>query len=141
MRARVDAGDRDAAGPLGELLAGQGDLHGAIKVWADTYGDRSPRTKRLAELLVQEGDPEDAVRVWEDSDAVWNNPISLYREYLASLPEEERQEYLYDITEEVAGTWIAVLSELMAHQGEEAVLTQWRAWKARPGGMRGPSRQ
>jgi hypothetical protein len=56
LRARVDAGERDAAGPLGELLARRGDQQGAIQVWADAYGDGSPRTKRLAESLVQAGD-------------------------------------------------------------------------------------
>jgi len=134
LRARVDAGERDAAGPLGELLAGGGDLHGAIQVWVDAYGDEDPRTKRLAELLVQEGEPRDAVRVWEHSDAVWNNPISLYRQHLASLPEEERREFEYDEPEEMTGTWMAVLAELLVRQGEAAVIAHVRARKAEPGG-------
>lgn len=134
LRARVDAGERDAAGPLGELLAGCGDLHGAIRVWVDAYGDSEPRTKRLAELLVQEGEPQDAVRVWEHSGAVWNNRISLYRQSLASLPEEERREFEYDEPEEMTGTWMAVLAELLVQQGEAAVIAHVRARKTEAGG-------
>lgn len=32
-QARADAGDRNAAGRLRELLAGQGDLEGAVQAW------------------------------------------------------------------------------------------------------------
>ena len=134
LRARVDAGDRDAAGPVGEILRGGGDLLGAIQVWGDAYGDRSPRTKQLAELLVREGELERAARLWEDSDPVWNNPISLYRQYLASLPADERREFEYDEPEEMAGTQTAKLAELFVHQGEEAVLAQLRAWNTKPDG-------
>jgi hypothetical protein len=133
LRARVAAGERDAAGPLGELLASRGDHQGAIQVWADAYGDRSPGRKRLAELLVREGDLERAVSVWDESAAVWSNPISLYRQYLATLSDEERQEHEYDEPEEMAGTQAAVLVELFAREGEEAVIAQLRAWRAKPG--------
>jgi hypothetical protein len=133
LRARVDAGDRDAAGPLGELLAAQGDRPGAIQVWAAAYGDEAPWTKQLADLLVREGYPEDTVSVWEASAAVWSNPISLYRQHLATLSDEERREHEYDEPEEMAGTWTAVLTELLAHHSEEAVIAQLRAREARPG--------
>lgn len=33
LRARADAGDRNAAGRLGELLAERGDREGAVRVW------------------------------------------------------------------------------------------------------------
>jgi hypothetical protein len=33
LQARADAGDRNAAGRLGELLAEQGDLEGAARAW------------------------------------------------------------------------------------------------------------
>lgn len=136
----MGAGERDAAGPLGELLAGRGDLRGAIQVWVDAYGDSAPGTKRLAELLVQEGELEDAVRAWEDSDPVWNNPISVYRQRLASLPEEERREFEYDEPEEMTGSWIAVLAELLAQQGEAAVIARVRALETEPVGERGTGR-
>jgi hypothetical protein len=58
LRARADAGDRNAAGRLGELLAGRGDLAGALRVWAQAYGGCSPTTRRLAELLAGRGDLE-----------------------------------------------------------------------------------
>jgi len=135
LRARVDAGDRHAAGPLGELLARQGDLHNAIEVWADAYGDTSPRTKRLAELLVREGDLKRAVSAWEESHAVWNNPVSLYRQYLATLSDEVRREQEYDEPEEMAGTQTEVLAELLAQHGEQAVIAQLRAWGTKPGGL------
>lgn len=131
LRARVDAGERDAPGPLGELLAEQGDEQGAIQVWADAYGDRFPTTKRLAELLIQEGELHDAVRVWEASYPVWSNPISLYRQHLATLPDEERRERESDEPEEMFGTWMAVLTELLTQQDEQAVIAQVRAQKAK----------
>jgi hypothetical protein len=53
LQARADAGDRNAAGRLGELLAGRGDPEGAVRVWAQAYGDASPTTRWLAELLAE----------------------------------------------------------------------------------------
>jgi hypothetical protein len=127
LRARVEAGDRNAPGPLGELLAGQGDLAGAIAVWDTAYGDEERLTKRLADLLVQEGELKDAVGVWEASYAVWTNPISLYRQGLAAMPEDERREFESDEPEEMAGTWTARLIELLVQKGEAAVIAQVRA--------------
>lgn len=134
LRARAAAGDRDAPGPLGELLAQQGDLLGALQVWSDAYGERASRSKRLAELLVQEGYPADAVSVWEQADPVWNNPISLYRQQLASYPDDVRYEFESDEPEEMAGTWMWVLELMLLQQGEAAVIARIRDWKSNPGG-------
>lgn len=131
LRARVEAGDRDAPGPLGELLAGQGDLQGAIAVWDAAYGDEERLTKRLADLLVREGEVKDAVGVWEASYAVWTNPISLYRQGLAAMPADQRREFESDEPEEMAGTWTARLLELLVQQGEEAVVAHLRRRKGR----------
>ena len=132
LQARIDAGDRDAAGPLGELLALRGDLQDAIHVWAAAYGDKSPTTKQLAELLAREGELERAVRAWELADPVWHNPISLHRQYLATLTEEAQLEYQYDEPEEMTGTQTAKLAELLTRQGEEAVIAQLRTWNTKP---------
>ncbi|MBR7829488.1 hypothetical protein KDK95_24495 [Actinospica sp. MGRD01-02] len=134
LRARLAAGDRDAAGPLGELLARLGDLLGALEVWSDAYGERAPGSKRLAELLVREGYPADAVSVWEQADPVWNNPISLYRQQLASYAADVRYEFESDEPEEMSGTWMWVLESLLAQQGEAAVIARIRDWKSNPGG-------
>ncbi len=93
LRARAEAGDRNAAGLLGELLAARGDPEGAVRVWAQAYGDASPTTRRLAELLAEQGDLEGAARAWRFSDAVWQNPDGLRAEYLSTLsPEDYRQQ-------------------------------------------------
>ena len=135
LRARLRAGDREAAGPLGELLAGQGDRQGAIEVWGGAYGEAEPLTRRLAELLVREGDLERAVSAWLVSHSVWSNPAGRYRRYLATLSDEDRREHEYDEPEETAGTQTAVLVELLAGHGEEAVVAQLRAWNT---GLSGP---
>jgi hypothetical protein len=97
LRARADAGDRDAGGRLGELLAGRGDLEGALRVWAQAYGDTSSTTRRLAELLAEQGDLAGAVRAWQFSDVVWQNPAGFRAEYLSTLsPEDYLQETTHD---------------------------------------------
>jgi broad specificity phosphatase PhoE len=93
LRARADAGDRNAAGRLGELLARRGDLEDAVRVWAEAYGDGSPTTRRLGELLARRGDLESAVRVWQFSDAVWQNPEGLHAEFLAAVSPDELLEW------------------------------------------------
>ncbi|EKX64691.1 hypothetical protein Sipo8835_27920 [Streptomyces ipomoeae] len=85
LRARADAGDRNAAGRLGELLAKHGDREGALRVWARAHGDTSPTTRRLADLLAERGDLAGAVEVWTFSDAVRQNPAGFHAEYLNTL--------------------------------------------------------
>jgi len=136
-RARLEAGEHDAAGPLGELLARSGDRQGAIQVWGDAYGQESPSRKRLAELLAREGRLDLAVSVWEESLQVWHNPISLYSQHLARMSDEERTEALWDEPEEMAGTLVARLGLLFDQQGEEAVIAQLRVWETRPHDLSG----
>ncbi|WP_433473801.1 hypothetical protein ACQPZP_34090 [Spirillospora sp. CA-142024] len=90
LRARADAGDRNAAGRLGELLAKHGDLEGAVRVWVSAYGDDSPTTARLAELMAGRGDLEGAVGVWRFSDVVRYNPAGLHEGFLSTLDAAER---------------------------------------------------
>jgi hypothetical protein len=97
LQARADAGDRHAAGRLGELLARRGDLQDAVRVWAQAYGGDSPTTRRLAELLAEHGDLEGAARAWRFSDVVWQNPAGLHAEFLSTLsPEDYLQETTHD---------------------------------------------
>jgi hypothetical protein len=97
LQARADAGDGNAAGRLGELLAGRGDLEGAVRVWTQAYGDGSETTRRLGELLAERGDLEGAVRVWQFSDVVWQNPAGRHAEFLSALsPEDFLQETTND---------------------------------------------
>jgi hypothetical protein len=93
LRARAEAGDRNAAGRLGELLARRGDREGAVRVWAQAYGDGSPTTRRLGELLAEWGDLDGAVRAWEFSDVVRQNPEGLHAELLSTLTPEERLDW------------------------------------------------
>ena len=60
LRARADAGDRDAAERLAGLLAARGDLAG-LRARADA-GDRDA-ARRLGELLIKQGRGEEAKRL------------------------------------------------------------------------------
>jgi tetratricopeptide (TPR) repeat protein len=91
-QARADAGDRNAAGRLGELLAKRGDRKDALRVWARAYGEYAQTTRQLAELLAARGDLERAVQAWQFSDVVWQNPLGLHAEYLSTLSPEQRLE-------------------------------------------------
>ncbi|HEY3868741.1 MAG TPA: hypothetical protein VGM10_10340 [Actinocrinis sp.] len=132
LRVRADAGERDAAGLLGELLAREGDLEGAIQVWTDAYGDESWTTKELAELLAQDGDLIGAVRTWEVCDSVWQNPIGLHAQHLSTLTDEERLEE--DDPEDWAFTEWQRLTRLLAERGDEAAAEQLREWHKPAGG-------
>ncbi|MEU2287266.1 hypothetical protein ABZ614_36065 [Streptomyces sp. NPDC013178] len=125
LRARADAGDRNAAGRLGELLARHGDREGALRVWARAYGDRSPTTKRLAELMAEQGDLAGAVNVWVFSDAVWQNPASFHEEYLDTLDPLDRADE--DDPEDWAFMEREQLANLLADRGDEASLAELRA--------------
>jgi len=115
LQARAEAGDRDAAGRLGELLARRGDLEAALRVWAEAYGDAFPTTRRLAALLAERGDLPGAVRVWEFSDAVWQNPAGLHAEFLSSLSPGEFAEW-DDDPEDWAFTEQETLARLLAER-------------------------
>ena len=126
LRARVDAGDRDAAGRLGELLAEHGDQAGALRVWAQAYGDGSPTTKRLTELLVEQGDLAGAVGAWRASDAVRQNPECSHAAFLNTLDGDERLDY-DDEPEDwgfVEAEWLA---RLLAERGDAAAIAELRA--------------
>jgi hypothetical protein len=117
LQARADAGDRDAGGRLGELLAGLGDLERALRVWARAYGDCSPTTQRLAELLAERGDLEGAVRAWQSSDVVWQNPAGLHEEFMSALSPEERLEW--DDPEDWGFIEAEELASLLAERRDE----------------------
>ncbi|GAA3420118.1 hypothetical protein GCM10018952_62060 [Streptosporangium vulgare] len=125
-RARADAGDQNAAGRLGELLAKSGDLEGALRVWAQAYGDSSPSTKRLAELMAEDGDLESAVSAWKCSDVVRQNPAGLHQEYLNSLDEDDRRD-ADDDPEDWAFIEEEQLTRLLAQRGDEATIAKLRA--------------
>lgn len=93
LRARADAGDRNAAGRLGELLARNGNPEGALHVWARAYGDASPTTRQLADLLKGRGDVSGAVQVWQSSDEVRQNPGGFHAEFLNGLDASERMDW------------------------------------------------
>jgi hypothetical protein len=68
LQARADAGDRNAAGRLGELLAEQGDLEGAVRawqfsdvIWQNPAGLRAEFLSGLSpeERLERDDEPED----------------------------------------------------------------------------------
>jgi hypothetical protein len=132
LQARADAGDRNAAGRLGELLARRGDLERALRVWAHAYGDCSSTTRRLAELLAGRGDLKGAVNAWEFSDVVWQNPEGLHEEFLDALDPEERILWTADDPEDWAFMEAEELTLLLAEQGDEAATAELRA-RARPG--------
>ena len=131
-QARADAGDRNAAGRVGELLARRGDLEGALRVWAQAYGDSSSTTQRLAELKAELGDLQGAVSTWEFSDVVWQNPAGLRAEHLATLDREDYLEATADDPEDWAFMEAEQLTLLLALQGDEAATASLRA-RAHPG--------
>lgn len=121
LRARAEAGDRNAAGRLGELLAKHGDLEAALHVWARAYGDASPTTRRLAELLADRGDLRAAVEVWQFSDPVRQNPSGLHEEFMAGLDVDERVDWEED-PEDWAFTEKERLTRLPADRDDEAAV-------------------
>ncbi|NDU76965.1 hypothetical protein GWI34_30735 [Actinomadura sp. DSM 109109] len=121
LRARAEAGDHDAAGRLGELLAKYGDLEAALDVWARAYGDAAPTTKRLAELLADRGDLKAAVEVWQFSDPVRQNPSGLHEEFMAALDADDRVDWEED-PEDWAFTERERLTRLLADRGDEAAI-------------------
>jgi hypothetical protein len=127
LRARANAGDQNAAGRLGELLAKNGDLEGALQVWAHAYGRESDETRRVAELLAEDGDLERAVRTWKFSDAVWQNPAGLHEEYLNTLDPADRYEATYDDPEDWGFMQMEVLARMLAERGDEASIAELRA--------------
>jgi hypothetical protein len=132
LQARADAGDHNAAGRLGELLARRGDLDGALRVWVQAYGDCSSTTRRLADLLAERGDLDGAVRAWQFSDVVWQNPAGLHAEFLSALSPEEFLEQTTDDPEDWAFTETERLAGLLAERRDEAAIAELRA-RARPG--------
>src|SRR5262245_57907916 len=82
--------ERNEAGRRGELLAESGDLEGALRTWAEAYGEIAPTTKRLAELYAEGGDLKQAVSTWTSSDALWGNPLGRHQQYRKSLSAEDR---------------------------------------------------
>lgn len=117
LRARTEAGDKNAAGRLGELLAKSGDREGALRVWAEAYGDSRPTTRRLAELKVEDGDLDDAVSTWKFSDIVWQNPEGLHQEYLNTLDHEDRMEAEYCDPEDWGFMEAEKLTWMLANRG------------------------
>jgi hypothetical protein len=130
LQARADAGDRNAAGRLGELLARRGDLEGAVRVWAQAYGDDSPTTRRLGELLAEQGDLEGAARAWQFSDVVWQNPAGLHAESLSAMSPEERLER-DDEPEDWAFMESQQLATLLAERadGQRRYVARWAEHK------------
>lgn len=127
LRARADAGDRNAAGRLGELLAKHGDPEGALRVWAEACGATSSATRRLAELLVQEGDLEKAVSTWQVSDEVWQNPAGLRQEYLSTLNDEDRAQEEYCDPEDWTFIESQQLTLTLARRGDMAAIAKLQA--------------
>ena len=121
LRAQAEAGDRDAAGRLGELLAKHGDLEDALRVWARAYGDASPTTRRLAELLADRGDLRAAVEVWQFSDPVRQNPAGLHEDFLAALDADELIDW-EDDPEDWAFMEREQLTTLLTERGDETAL-------------------
>ncbi|MFF3849147.1 hypothetical protein [Streptomyces sp. NPDC002328] len=125
LRARAEAGDRNAGGRLGELLARNGDREGALRQWAHTYGDTASTTRRLAEVLAQRGELAAAVQVWRFSDDVWQNPAGFHTEYMATLDPEDRLEE--DDPEDWAFMEREQLVNLLARWGDDAAIAELRA--------------
>ena len=127
LQARADAGDRNAAGRLGELLAGRGDPEGAVRVWAQAYGDASPTTRRLAELLAEQGDLEGAAQAWRFSDVVWQNPAGLHAEFLSTLSPEDYLQETTDDPEDWAFMEAEQLARLLAERddGQRRYVARW----------------
>ncbi|WP_329086134.1 MULTISPECIES: hypothetical protein [unclassified Streptosporangium] len=127
LRARTEAGDKNAAGRLGELLAKSGDREGALRVWAEAYGDSRPTTRRLAELKVEDGDLDDAVSTWKFSDIVWQNPEGLHQEYLNTLDHEDRMEAEYCDPEDWGFMEAEKLTWMLANRGDEEAIADLRS--------------
>ncbi|WP_141582386.1 hypothetical protein [Actinomadura sp. WMMA1423] len=121
LRAQAEAGDRNAAGRLGELLAKHGDPEAALHVWARAYGDASPTTRRLAELLADRGDLRAAVEVWQFSDPVRQNPDGLHEDFLAALDTDDRIDW-EDDPEDWAFMEREHLTTLLPERGDETAL-------------------
>ncbi|QFZ21011.1 hypothetical protein [Saccharothrix syringae] len=126
LRARAGAGNRNAAGRLGEVLAGRGDLDGALRVWAEAYGDESPTTKRLAEVLAEQGDLGEAVNAWRFSDVVWQNPEGGRQAWMDALPADERADW-QDDPEDWGFMEAERLARLLAERGDAAAVAELRA--------------
>jgi hypothetical protein len=135
LQARAGAGDRNAAGRLGELLARRGDPEGALGVWAQAYGDCSSTTRRLAELLAERGDLEGAVQAWQFSDVVWQNPAGLHAEFLSALSPEEYLQETTDDPEDWGFMEAGQLARLLAERsdGQRRYVASWAEHKV-PGG-------
>jgi hypothetical protein len=118
LRARAEAGDRNAGGRLGELLARQGDRVGALRVWAQAYGDVSSTTRQLAELLTEQDNLEGAVQAWQFSDVVRQNPAGLHQEHLSTLSPEDYLEETSDDPEDWAYLEAERLASLRADWGD-----------------------
>ncbi|MGW0825950.1 hypothetical protein [Streptomyces sp. NPDC002845] len=107
------------------MLARHGDREGALRLWARTYGDDSPTTRRLAELLAERGDLAGAVEVWTFSDPVRQNPAGFHAEYLDTLDICER------LNEDDPEDWAFMekeqLASLLAERGDEAAIAELRA--------------
>lgn len=127
LQARAAAGERNAAGRLGELLAEQGDREGALRVWAHAYGNSSDTTRRVAELLAERGDLEQAVHAWQFSDVVWQNPEGRHQEHLHALSPEDYLEATSDDPEDWAFMETERLAGLLAELGDEAAIAELRA--------------
>lgn len=121
--------EMNEAGRRGELLAERGDREGALRTWAEAYGDRAPTTKRLAEVLAENGDLDGAVAAWTSSDAVRGNPLGRHQAYVRSLPEEDRWEAADDgIGPEGWGFWEQEqLARLLAEREDDAAAAELRA--------------
>ncbi|MEJ2855484.1 MULTISPECIES: hypothetical protein [unclassified Saccharothrix] len=125
--------ERNEAGRRGELLAESGDLEGALRVWAEAYGEIEPTTKRLAELYAENGDLNHAVSTWMLSDALRGNPLGRHQQYRNSLSWEER---LWDDDDDGTGDegWefqqAEVLARLLFERGDEAAMAELRAMAA-----------
>lgn len=131
LQARADAGDCNAAGRLGELLARQDDLPGALRVWVKAYGGSSSTTRRVGELLAGRGDLEGAVGAWQVSDAVYQNPEGFHSEHMSSLSPEEYLER-DDDPEDWAFIESEHLARMLADRGDWASIAELRGM-ARPG--------
>lgn len=84
-------------GGWGNCWPGEVVLEGALRVWAQAYGERSSTTRQLAELLAERGDLEGAVAAWKFSDVAWQNPEGFREEFLSTLnPEDYLQETAFD---------------------------------------------
>jgi hypothetical protein len=125
--------ERNEAGRRGELLAESGDLEGALRTWAEAYGEIAPTTKRLAELYAESGDLKRAVSTWTSSDALWGNPLGRHQMYRNSLSAEA---LLEDNDDDGTGDegWgfmeAEALARLLFERGDEAAMAELRAMAA-----------